>query len=251
MIICSSFMISGDKEGLSDYLLNATLWFQTSPEMHAIYSQSFNQARQLLDMNITSATSAKKKAVITDIDESVLDNSPFEAKLIKSGITYNPQTWKQWTDLAIAHGLPGAAAFTRYAGSRNVEVFYVSNRKTDEFESTLKNLKNESFAFADPDHLILRKDEASKQKRFASISANYNVLLYVGDNINDFPEESTVQVFQNMKNSDKEFQEKDFNMHCIILPNPMYGSWENAVLGNDVLSDSEKLSRKKDALRDF
>ena len=54
----------------------AVVWYQTSSEVKALYVQGYNVARDNLATKL--ATQSKKpKAIILDIDETVLDNSPY------------------------------------------------------------------------------------------------------------------------------------------------------------------------------
>ena len=125
-------------QDLNEQLVMATLWMQTSAEFRALCYQAFNLARMNLDAFLDSHKSAKPVAVIVDADETVIDNSAYEAFLIGQNFGYSSKTWNPWMQAAQATAMPGALEFLKYAESRNVEIFYVTNRKMVGYEGTEK-----------------------------------------------------------------------------------------------------------------
>lgn len=236
-----------ENQNTQDHLIMSVLWYQKSAEMKAMYYQCFNWAKIKVDIKSADQTDLPK-AVVVDIDETMLDNSPFETNCIRTGIGYTKETWSEWTSKISAKALPGALEFSKYAQSKGVEVFYISNRSVDEFDVTLKNLQQEGFAFADSSHLLLKTTTSSKKARRAIVKENYEIILLIGDNLGDFSEifedRSTNYGFQTVEeNKDK------FGDLFIMLPNPMYGSWENAVFEYQKgLSDQEKYQLRKESL---
>lgn len=215
-----------------DQLLLSVLWFQKSAEMKALYFQGYNIAQKTLAEKIKNQTSEKPKAVVMDIDETVLDNSPSEVYLIENNIPFSDEVWKKWVNMASAKACPGALEFTKFAESLNVEVFYVTNRDMpEEFDPTIRNLRDVGFPFTDNKHLVLNSDGSSKEVRRKAISENYDILLFIGDNLADFDvvfdkrgsDQGSVAVTENAEKFGKDF---------IILPNPMYGPWVNAAIKN-------------------
>lgn len=237
-----------------DKLLMSVAWFQHSSEMAALYYQGFNIATQRLDESVAANTSGKQLAVVVDIDETMLDNSPFETTLIG-----NPdflQGWYNWTSKAGAKALPGSLEFARYAQSQNVEIFYVTNRDDNERAVTIKNLQAEGFPFAMDDHLLTRSDlsystgnTSSKAGRRAKVADKHEIILLIGDNLNDFSE-----LFENRSvNDGKEAVSQNrtqFGKKFIVLPNPMYGAWEKPLYDyKEGLSDEEKTKMIKAKLK--
>lgn len=215
-----------------DPLLLSVIWFQKSPEMQALYYQCYNNATKSLIDKLRSTKNYKPKAVVMDIDETILDNSPLEAYQVINNVGYSDSLWNCWTDLAKAEPLPGSLEFILFAKSQGVEVFYVTNRSERmAYKSTISNLKNKGFPFADSLHLILKTSTTSKEERRIKIASRYDILLLIGDNIGDFSSVFDARgedlafgtVKQNMKN---------FGDNFIILPNPMYGPWINAAMKN-------------------
>ena len=168
-----------------DQLLLATLWYQKSAEMRALYYQCYSNAKAALVKNLAASKVDKKPAVVLDIDETVLDNSPFQGWQIIENKSFNEESWTRWVGLARAVALPGALDFTRFADSLGVEVFYVSNRTTAELAPTLANMKRFGFPGADSTHMLLKESSSSKVERRARIESTHEIMLLVGDNLAD------------------------------------------------------------------
>src|SRR5713226_369932 len=78
------------------YIEGATLWQQTSGERRALSYQAFTLARVMLDRDLRmNRRHQKPRAVIVDIDETILDNSRFEGRLLKNRVNYNQKDWTE------------------------------------------------------------------------------------------------------------------------------------------------------------
>lgn len=230
-----------------DHLILATLWYQKSAEMRALCYQCFRNAEKALAENLeisvqnkpavggaadgNPALSGRSKpaAVVLDIDETLLDNSPFQGWQVLEKKAFNNEDWFRWVELAQAKPLPGAVEFTQYADSIGVEVFYVSNRTVQEMGPTIKNMAAYGFANADSTHMLLKESTSSKVARRAIIEKEYEIILLVGDNLADLG-----GVYEK-RGSDLGFAAVDadrrlFGTRYIMLPNPMYGSWLSELL---------------------
>ena len=237
-----------EKQKLSNQLTMSTLWYQQSAEMMQSYLQSYQYAKLLLDKKIENRRSEKPAAVVLDIDETVLDNSPYEVMLIDSGKTYSYNTWKQWTDAARAEALPGALEFVNYAKEKGVEVFYISNRSTEELATTIVNLKDKNFPNASEQYMAFKEGTSDKTERRNKVLENYDVLVFVGDNLTDYSE-----IFadrgSDMGKALVEKHKAELLENFVMLPNPMYGEWEGAIYNNDyTIADSTKLKMRKEKL---
>ncbi len=234
----------------NDYMLLATVYQQHAAENKALCYQAFNCAKTSLDQKLKNYKGKKKTAVVVDIDETILDNSPFEVKCILDNTNY-PIGWDEWMNSADAEIIPGAVSFLKYAASKDVEVFYITNRKQKYFEPTLKNLKFHGFPDADSSHLMLRTESSDKQARRNLVLEDYDILLLAGDNLADFS-----QLFYH-KNAEERLALTDslrneFGSSFIVLPNATYGDWESAALEyNFDLKKAEKLDKLKSVLKDF
>ncbi|HAT76472.1 MAG TPA: 5'-nucleotidase, lipoprotein e(P4) family [Flavobacterium sp.] len=236
----------------SDHLLMATLWFQNSAEAKAMFLQTYKYATYSLDKQLETNKSTNKKAIVFDIDETLLDNSPYEAYLIEHSELYNPDSWFKWEQNKSAKALPGAVEFVNYAVSKGVEIFYVSNRKIASYDATVENLVNVGFPMVDKDHVYLREEESSKEsRRQAIIAKGYDILMLVGDNLSDFSDAFELEKCEN-RNDVVDSLQSLLGERFIMLPNPMYGDWEKEIFGGSYqISDTTKFEMLKDALISF
>ena len=234
---------------LNEQLVMATLWIQTSAEFRALCYQSFNLARMNLDLFLSSYAGSKPVAVIVDADETVIDNSAYEAFLIGNDFGYSSKTWTPWMEAARATAIPGALAFLNYAKAKNVEIFYVTNRKMIGYDGTATNLRAIGFPYVDKNHLLLRTESSDKQPRRDMVAKDYEIAFLMGDNLSDF-----LSVFSKKSIADR-FAEVDkikemWGKKFIVLPNPTYGDWEGAIYkGNWGASAAEKNKMRKDHLK--
>jgi acid phosphatase len=255
--------IADDAVPQSD-LLNSTLYMQQAVEYKATTLGIYALAKLRLDQALADQTwtalgdmepatfSELPPAIILDCDETILDNSVYEASLIKRSTSFKPKDWDAYVKDKITLAIPGAVDFTQYAASRGVEVFYVTNRNKDQKEATAENMKALGFPFDERVNTLLTEGEQSdwksaKGSRMQLIASSYRVLLLLGDNLGDFTDAyrgspaERQQVFEaNMAHWGKDW---------IALPNASYGSWESATFGSNYkLSPDQQRKMKIDAL---
>jgi 5'-nucleotidase (lipoprotein e(P4) family) len=213
-----------------DNLILSVLWFQKSAEMRALYYQGYNIAKSRLLEKIKPLPHGKPKAVIMDIDETILDNSPLEAQQVLKNIPFSDSLWKSWINKSAAGACPGALEFTRFADSLHIDVFYITNREMpEEMKPTLENLRRLGFPFADTMHIVLRTKESSKETRRRLVCGKYEVLLLIGDNLADFDSVFDTRG-EDLGFGAVETAKEKFGSDFIVLPNPMYGPWVNAAI---------------------
>lgn len=217
----------------------ATAYQQRAAEYRALCYQAFNLAKKQVEES-NKQRSPKPKAIMTDIDETILNNSPYEVHQLLQGKDYDAASWKEWTAKGIADTLPGALHFLQYAAATGIEIFYVTNRDEDEREGTLKNLQKFNFPNADNAHLLLKGKTSSKEDRKKSIEETHSIILLMGDNMNDFSflfEKKTTDE----RNKVADSFASSFGSRFIVLPNPVYGDWESALYNyNYKLSGAQK-----------
>ena len=231
--------------------LNAVAWVQTSVEYRAITTQTFRAAADHLDAALKekhwdalvpdergNAAIGLKPAVVMDVDETVLDNSPYQARLIRDGKEYDEISWDQWVAEKKAKPLPGVVDFAKAAAEKGVTILYISNRAVHLKEATLANLREAGLPVAD-DSVFLglgtvlegcEQNGSEKNCRRRLAGQKYRVLMQFGDQIGDF-----VQVEANTREGRQAlFDEYDdwFGERWWMLPNPTYGSWEPALFNN-------------------
>ena len=245
--------------------LNAVLWVQRSQEYRANAVQTWRAAAAQLDRALADPSwtallpeeggnqqSAKlKPAVIVDIDETVLDNSPYQARLVRDGGSYDELTWDQWVAEKKAKAVPGVVDFAKVATAKGVTILYISNRATHLKDATIANLKAVGMPVKD-DSVFLglgtfvkdcEQNGSEKNCRRRLAGQQYRVLMQFGDQLGDF-----VQIEANTAEArDALYAEYEdwFGERWFMLPNPTYGSWEPALFNNawDQPADARRTSK--------
>jgi 5'-nucleotidase (lipoprotein e(P4) family) len=230
--------------------LFASLYQQRAAEYHALCLQAYNLARWRLD-ELSQQVYAKPKAIITDIDETVLDNSAYAVHQALQGKDYEPSSWHEWTGKAEADTFPGALTFLKYASSKGMEIFYITNRDEQERSATLQNLQHFGFPNADNGHLQLRKNESGKEQRRLQVLADHGVILLLGDNLSDFSSLFDKKMIEERLQATQQ-QLGQFGNRFIVLPNPVYGDWESALYRyNYQLNSAQKDSVIRSLLKSY
>lgn len=247
-----------------DDRLNATLWMQQAVEYKANAEAVYALAGKRLDEALADKTwtaapveqqpgyESLPPAIILDADETVLDNSPYQAWMVETGAEYSSESWNAWAGDGAAGAVPGALNFTKTAAAKGVNVFYVTNRSVEVEDGTTRNLAALGFPMGGNVDTVLTKGEkpdwtSAKGTRRAAVAENYRILLLLGDNFGDFTDdydgspEDRQKVYE--ANSER------WGREWLMLPNSAYGSWESSAFGNDYgLTAKEKRQRKIDAL---
>ena len=221
-----------------DYQIGAILYQQKSGEYRALAYQAYNLARLRLDedldkKNVKRLPKVERKrprAIVVDIDETILNNSPSNAYMAKNNLPFNVKDWYAWGEMRKAQPVPGSVDFLNYAVSKGVKIFYISNRDEAQKQATIDNLRSVGFKDASADNVWLRQvvTISTKEPRRIAVADKYRIVLLMGDNLDDFSNafeaKSTAERFAAVdKNRDL------FGKRFIVLPNAMYGTWENAI----------------------
>lgn len=228
-----------DKKNPSAYSAGAVLWQQHAAEYEALCYQAYNLGERRLDELVdTNKTYEKPLAVVMDIDETVLDNSSYNATLIKNELLYSKKSWMEWTAMQSADLVPGALEFIQYAKSKNVEVIFISNRMEAELDDTYQNVIDLGIDTVSKSNYYLKSTTSNKDERRANVADKYEVILFFGDNLGDFngvfDDTTVIERKKHVKNFRPLFGDK-----LIILPNPMYGEWESALYNHDFSTTPE------------
>ncbi|RYD91472.1 MAG: 5'-nucleotidase, lipoprotein e(P4) family [Sphingobacteriales bacterium] len=218
----------------------ASLWQQRAAEYKALCFQAYSTATLRLNEALKQP-GGKPLAVVTDIDETLLDNSPYDAMRAINNQEYSLETWKAWTAKAEADTVPGAPAFFKYAASKGAEVFYITNRDEAEREGTTKNLQKYGLPFTDAAHILLRQGTSSKEARRQQVLAKYNIVILCGDNLPDFDKAYDNKPAEADRMAATEQLKKEFGSRYIVIPNAAYGDFENAIFKyNNKLTGAQK-----------
>ena len=256
----------------ADDNLNAVLWVQSSTEYQANTISLFRAAADHLDVALrtpdwdalvpaerarTAALTGLPPAVIMDIDETVLDNSPYQARLVAGGGEYDDTTWAAWVEERRARPVPGVLEFARAAQARGVTILYLSNRAQHLQAATLDNLravglpvKGEGVFLGLGTHVEGCEQHGSEKlcrRRLAG--RQYRVLMQFGDQLGDF-----VEVVANTPQARAALLDEHrawFGERWWMLANPTYGSWEPALFDNAWGTPREARRHQKRAALDL
>lgn len=249
--------------------LNAVAWMQTSVEYRLLAGQTWRGALAQLDKALktpgwdalpkedrANVAAGLPPAIIVDVDETVLDNSPYQARLIRDGKSFNDFTWNEWVQEKAARPVPGAVEFARAAAARGVTFFYISNRTADQSAATIENLRKAGFPVKDDSQFLglgtvvdgCEADGSEKNCRRQLVGRTHRVLMQVGDQLGDL-----VTVVANTP-AGREQAVRPYlawvGERWFVLPNPSYGSWEPALFNNAwSRPEGERRAEKLDALR--
>lgn len=236
----------------ADDSLNATAWFQTSVERDLVFTAIYRAAGQRLDAALkdkrwdalskeerSNDVSKLPPAIIVDVDETVLDNSPSQVRQIRERRGFDEAAWGAWVNERKAKPLPGAVEFLNAAAKKGVTVFYVSNRDATLADATVANLRQAGFPLEDPGQFLglgtfvenCEQEGSEKACRRQLVARGHRVLMQFGDQVGDF-----VQIVANTREGRRAAvapYEAWIGERWWPLPNPVYGSWEPALFGND------------------
>lgn len=240
-------------------VLDATLWLQTSAEYAAMSRQTWTAATRLLPealadtawsaaLEQSEGAGSLPPAVIVDVDETILDNSPYAARLIERDDSFSEASWAAWVEEARAHPVPGALEFVRAARDLGIEVFYVTNRLANLEAATRRNLDAMGFppGEAEDVHLMLEEREgwgSDKTSRRAWVAERYRVLLLAGDDLNDFLPARGLGVEQRAELTER--HRDRWGTRWMVFANPTYGSWVSAVLHGLESRSPDAVNRRK------
>jgi len=230
--------------------LNATLWLQRATEYELSTLQVYRLATERLPTVMAAPGTAAAEqwntaattlatlptAIVVDLDETVLDNTYYQARQLLQGRDYDESSWQAWMQEAAATAIPGAVDFLRAAAAAGHRIFYVTNRLCQRLESlaedpcpartaTLRNLRALGLPNVDDGESLMLRGErpewssSDKSVRRAAIAERYRIVALVGDDLRDFVDRP---VFEARRSELSGL----LGTRWFLLPNPIYGSWE-------------------------
>ena len=201
-------------------------WVDRSAEYRAIVHQTYSDATDAIG-ELAAGRTAGSWAVVLDADETVISNLAYQQELERAGETHTAELWRAWVERREAVPLPGAKAFLDHVRAAGGRIAIVTNRLESECDATRAVFATHELPF---DVMLCRPDDgpSDKNPRFATVAAGgwpgasgpLEVLLWLGDNIQDFPALS-----QTLRERDAAAYGL-FGTRYFVLPNPMYGSWQ-------------------------
>ena len=228
----------------ADRRYDALTWMQNSSEYRQQTTQAYRYALVQLAAGLsdkkwsadevqseTNDFAEKPPAVILDVDETVLDNSAYNARNVINGRLYRTEAWNDWCREGNANPIPGAIEFVKHAEGLGAKVFFVTNRVDEVKSETIANLTKFGVS-ADAENVLTKNSDAGRDgdkiSRRAMVAANYRIVLLIGDNLGDFC--GGMDVPNTKIRNQLAMKKRDLlGSRWIMLPNPVYGSWQRAL----------------------
>lgn len=241
-------------------MLLATLWTQRSIEFKGNALTVFALARirldeALADKNWTASPAEQKAdyqnlppAIILDIDETLLDNSRYQVWMLRNNQSFSTKTWNQFCAAQVSTAIPGALEFTKYADSKGVKVFYITNRGAETEKDTRENMAKLGFPMGGNVDTFLMQGEkpewgGAKGTRRTVITKDYRVLLNIGDNFGDFDDRYRTSEAERAKAFEADMAY--WGRQWLVIANPTYGSFDTAPYGHDFKKPREEQRKAK------
>lgn len=230
---------------------NSVLWIQTAAEYQASCDQAYNSASlnieaALGDSRWTAAIEQTNDfyelppAVIFDIDETVLDNSLYQAQLALDDSEFQLSSWDQWIQMQSAKDISGAVAYIHYIQNKGIEVLFITNRECHkrvnsllpcpQESDTIENLKTLGISGITENNILLKNEfmdwGSEKKSRRKYISEKYRIIMLFGDDLGDFIPDVKKDITPKKRKEIAKIYKANWGTKWFIISNPMYGSWQ-------------------------
>lgn len=241
--------------GVNNALLYATAWKQTAAEYRALYYQGFNVARMHVELALAKRKPGDKPlAVVTDVDDTIVHALNYWGHLVNKNLDYfDDPIWDSWIPENKVTAAPGASEFLKFCADNNVEVHYITSRDQGEktYDYAMGHLKLLGFPYADTKHLTVLRDTSNKEKRQNEVMNDYDVVVFLGDNLNDFRRKYYIKSNVDERIKMMETDREKFGRNYIVFPNPTDGHWLAAIFGESEPppTDANRELMKKAATR--
>ena len=254
-LLLSLGLVSGcatvtESKSVTNNNFNSTLWVQTSSEYKANSLQAYNSA----EISIENAKNDKTwtaileqgenysnlpVAIILDIDETVLDNSQFQAQVVIDNTEFNPEAWDKWVAMKSAPAIPGAVEFINRMKGKGVEVIYITNRECKpragsanicpQEQDTIDNLVKVGINSVSADNLLLKNEQpkwtSEKKSRRVEVAKKYRVVMLFGDDLGDFLPNVKKHITSQERDKLVYKYINNWGRKWFTIVNPTYGSW--------------------------
>ena len=231
-----------------DQRFDALTWVQNSAEYRMLTEQTFRLALHPLVTALDDATISadeaqlaegkfadKPPAIILDCDETVLDNSAYNARNILKKENYSTEAWNAWCLEVQAEAIPGSLEFVTRAKALGADIFFITNRRDVVKKATVENLKKLGFPATEENVLTKNKELGrgdDKISRRATVAKTHRIVMLIGDSMSDLCSGMDVtETSQRNQAGNQKFQR--LGSRWIMLPNPVYGGWQQALPENE------------------
>src|SRR5690625_582015 len=131
-------------------------WQQQSAEAAALQGQTYELATRQLDRAVAAAPEDEDLAVMTDLDETAIDNSKLLARDIAQCHDFSGwDTWDDWEKNGEPSMIPGAWEFFNHADDLGVDIHSVSDRTEDNEAADVEPVGEPGQPQADAEHVIV------------------------------------------------------------------------------------------------
>jgi 5'-nucleotidase (lipoprotein e(P4) family) len=201
---------------------------QQSAEVQALQLQAYNIATLKLDAAVAAAKDPAKLAIVTDLDETVIDNSALLARDLANCHTYDAwDTWLPWERDGTPLLIPGAKQFLQHADGLGVTIRYISDRADEQKPYTLATLSKLGLPQVSAESVLLLGPP--KVERRAIVSADHQIVLMLGDTLHDFDGRFRKTPLAEQRATVAAEADK-WGAEWIVFPNVGYGTWSKAPL---------------------
>ncbi|GLT19164.1 5'-nucleotidase, lipoprotein e(P4) family [Vibrio zhanjiangensis] len=235
---------SADNNNEHNLLGYSVAWKQTAAEYRALYYQGFNLAKMHLDKALMEYKKGDKPlAIVTDLDDTLVLPLEYWGKLIQNNKDFfEDPLWDEWIPTNGMIPSPGSKDFLEYAKRNNIDIFYVTSRNQGEptWDLAKQNILAMGFPLKDDSHLTVLTDTSNKETRQNEILKDYNVVVFLGDNLNDFRRKYYIKGDVDGRIAKMEEDKDLFGSKYILFPNPTDGHWLAAIFGESEPEASQK-----------
>lgn len=201
---------------------------QQSAEIRALQLQAYNIATEKLDAAVAAAEDPSKLAVVTDLDETVIDNTALLARDLANCHVYDAwDTWLPWERDGKPVLIPGAKEFLDHADGLGVAIRYISDRADEQKDHTLATLTDLGLPQVGPETVLLLGPP--KVERREIVGTDHQIVLLLGDTLHDFDGRFRKTPLEDQKATVAEEAAK-WGTEWIVFPNASYGTWSEAPL---------------------
>ena len=251
---------SEDNKAFQEQSMLSVLYVQTATEFAANNIQTYANAKDALLKGLEDSSwkaaleqvdnfEDKSPAIILDVDETVLDNSNFQARTILSGLSY-PNGWAEWVNESNAGAVEGVYDFLHFADKKGVKIYYLTNRLESFREATKKNILKLGLPFEDDSVLLMRSEENLRDKtdRRKKIANENRIVLIIGDQLTDFISTKEAYVFHTERKKLAKKYSDLWGTKWFLVTNPTYGRWELSIYEDYPSSEEEAIETRKKTL---
>ena len=240
--------------GVDNLLIAAVAWKQTAAEYRALYHQGYNVARMQVELALAKRKPGDRPlAVVSDVDDTILLPLAYWGHLINRNMDFfDDPIWDEWIPKNQMMLAPGAREFFDFCATNGVEVFYVTSRDQGDktFDYAMDHLRIAKLPNVDNKHVTVLRDTSNKQNRQDEIAKTHDIVVFLGDSLNDFRRKyytKDVDERINLMESDR----NEYGRRYIVFPNPTDGHWMRAIFGDSEPppTDANRETFKKAATR--